>query len=103
MATVKRERTTPSPPKAAPTGRSVPLANAEIEAPPAITAEVIKPVSTMPMIVFNRFFFFAYRLRVSISVNFLTNMPAVLMVLKGLNLYKFWFHCRIYSWSLLNS
>ena len=70
VATVKRERTIPNLHKAAPTGRPAPLANAEIEAPPAITAEVIKPVSTIPMIAFNRFFFFASHLRTSISVNF---------------------------------
>ena len=57
VTTVKRERTTPSLPKQVPMGRPTPLANAGIEAPPAITAEVIKPVSTIPMIVFNRFFF----------------------------------------------
>ena len=67
VATVKRERATPSPPKAAPTGRPAPLANAGIEAPPAITAEIIKPASTIPMIVFNLFFFFVSRLRTSIS------------------------------------
>ena len=64
------ERTTPSPPKVVLTGRSAPVENAGIEAPPAITAEVIKPVSTIPIIVFNRFFFFfffASRLRASIS------------------------------------
>ena len=68
MATVKRERSTPSPPKAAPTGRLALLTNGGIEAPPAITAEVIKPMFLMPMIVFNRFFFVAYRLRASISL-----------------------------------
>ena len=78
LATVKRKRTTPSTPKEAPTGRPTPLANAGMEASPAITSEVIKPVSTISMIVFNRLFFFAYRLRASIlsrknasiSVNF---------------------------------
>ena len=67
MGTVKRERTNPSPPMAAPTGRLGPLENAGMEAHPAITAEVIRPVSTIPMIVFNRFFFFASRLQASIS------------------------------------
>ena len=70
VATVRKERTTPNPPKAVPTGRPALVANAEIEAPPAITAEVIKPVSTIPMIVFNHFFFFASRLPASMSVNF---------------------------------
>ena len=67
MATVKRERATPSPPKAASTGRPASLANAGIESPLAITAEVKEPVSTMPMFVFNSFFFFTSRLRASIS------------------------------------
>ena len=105
VATVKRERTTPSPPKAAPTGRPALLANAGIEAPPAITAEAIKPVSTISMIVFNCFFFFASRLRASFhqekmpqfQLISLIDMFAVLVVLKGLNLKKFLFHCRIYS------
>ena len=66
VVTVKRERTTPSPPKVARTGRPAPLANAGIKAPLAINAEVIKLVSTMPMIVVNRGFF-ASLLRVSIS------------------------------------
>ena len=100
VATVKRERTTPSPPKAAPTGGPVPLAHAGMGAPPVVTAEVIKPVSTIPMIVFNRFFFFASRLwtsissrkNASISVNFLTDMFVVLVVLKNLDLDKFWYH-----------
>ena len=58
MATVKRERTTLSLSK---------VANAGMEAPPAITSKVIKPVSMIPMIVFNHFVFFASRLRASIS------------------------------------
>ena len=67
MVIVKRGRTTSSPPQASPTGRAALLANAGIEAPPAITAEVVKPVSTMSMIVFNHFLFFAFRLWASIS------------------------------------
>ena len=105
VATVKREKTTPNPPKAAPTGRPAPLANAGIEDPPAITAEVVKPISMISMIVFHRFSFFASRLRssissrknASISVNFLIDMFVVLVVLKGLNQGKCGFHCRIYS------
>ena len=50
VGTVKRKRT-------APKGGSAPSAFAGIENPPAITAEVINPVSAIPMIVFNRFFF----------------------------------------------
>ena len=53
VATVKRERTTPSLPKAAPTGRQALLANDGIETIPAITAKEIKSVSTIPMTVFN--------------------------------------------------
>ena len=56
---VKRERTTSNPPKAAPTGRPTPLANAGIEVPSVIADDVIRPVSTIPMILLNRFFFFA--------------------------------------------
>ena len=90
VATVKREKTTPNP---------------GIEDPPAITAEVVKPVSMISMIVFHRFSFFASRLHssissrknASISVNFLIDMFVVLVVLKGLNQGKCGFHCRIYS------
>ena len=61
-----------------PTGRPTPLANAAIEIPPVITVDVIKPVSTIPVIVLNRFIFLAVRPRISIlsrkntsiSVNF---------------------------------
>ena len=59
VGTVKRERTTPNPPKTAPTGRPTTLENAEIEAPPVITADVIKPVSTIRVAEFNRFFFWS--------------------------------------------
>ena len=105
VATVKKERTTPNPPKTAPLGRPTLMANAGIEALPVIVADVIKPASTMRVAVFNRFFFLASDLRASISsrknasisVNFLIDMFVVLVVLKGLNLGKFWFHCRIYS------
>ena len=105
VATVKRERTTPSPLKAVPTGRSAPLANAGIEAPAVITAEVIKPLSTIPMIVFNRFFFspfacgpqFHQEKMPQFQLNFLVYMFVVLVVLKVLNLDKFWYHCRINS------
>ena len=44
--------------KAMPTGNPTPLANAAVEIPPVITADVIRLVPTMPAIVFNRFFFF---------------------------------------------
>ena len=55
------------PLKAMPTGRPTPLANAAIEMPPVITVDVIRPVSTMPVIVLNRFIFLAIRSRTSIS------------------------------------
>ena len=97
MATVKRERTTPSPPKAAPMGRPEPLANSGIETPPVITAEVINPVSTIPMIIFNRFFFSSLANGPQFQLIFLINMFVVLVVPKGLNLDKFLFHCCIYS------
>ena len=78
VITVERERSRLVPLKAMPTGRSTPLANAAIEIPPVITVDVIRPVSTMPVIVLNRFIFLAIRSRtlissrknVSISVNF---------------------------------
>ena len=67
MAIVERERTTLNPPKAAPTGWPIPLANAGIEVPPVIADDVIRPVSMILMIVLNRSFFFTYRLRSSVS------------------------------------
>ena len=105
MAIVKRERTTSGPPQASPTGRTGLLANAGIETPPAITAEVVKPVSTMPMIVFIVSFFslstcgpqFHQEKMPQFQVIFLIGKPVVLLVLKGLGLDKFWYHCHIYS------
>ena len=52
-----------------PTGRPTLLANAAIEIPPVITVDVLRPVSTMPVIVINRFIFLAIRSRTSISSN----------------------------------
>ena len=57
MTIVERERTTLKLPKAVPTGRATLLANAAIEVPPEIADEVIRPMSTIPMISLNRFFF----------------------------------------------
>ena len=54
---VERERATLKPPKAAPMGKSTPLAIAGIEVPPAIADFVIRRMSTIPMILLNRFFF----------------------------------------------
>ena len=67
VMTVARERSRPVPLKVMPTGRPTPLANAAIENPPVMTVDVIRPVSTMPMTVLNRFIFFASRSRTSIS------------------------------------
>ena len=64
---VARERSTLVPLKAMPTGNPTPLANAATEIPPVITVHVIKPVSTISVIVLNRFFFLAIRSRNSIS------------------------------------
>ena len=61
VTTVARERTKLVLPKAAPTGRPARLANAAIEIPRVITVDVIRPVSMMPVIVLNCFFFFGNR------------------------------------------
>ena len=67
VMTVARERSKLVPLKAMPTGRPTPLANVAIEIPPVITVDVIRPVSTMPVIVLHRFIFLAFRSRTSIS------------------------------------
>ena len=69
VTTVARERSRLVLPKAAPTGRPTPLANAAIEIPPVITVDVIRLVSTIPVIVLNRFIFLAIRSRNSISLS----------------------------------
>ena len=53
--TVARERSRLVPLKAVPTGRPTPLATAAKEIPPVITVDVIRPVSTIPVIVLNCF------------------------------------------------
>ena len=58
VMTVARERSRLVPLKAMPTGRSTPLPNSAIEIPPVINFDVIRPVSTMPVIVLNHFIFF---------------------------------------------
>ena len=76
--TATRERIRLVPLKAMPTGRPTPPANAAIETPPVITVDVIRPVSTMLVIVLNCFIFLVIRSRTltllskyaSISVNF---------------------------------
>ena len=88
VMTVARERSRLVPLKAMPTGRLTSLKNAAIEVRPVITVDVIRPVSTMPVIVLNRFIFLAIRSRTSIlsskypliSVNFLSDMFVVLVV-----------------------
>ena len=65
---VTRERSRLVPLKAIPTGNPTPLANAAIEIPPVITVDVIRPVSTIPVIVLNRFIFLAICSRTSISL-----------------------------------
>ena len=54
---VARERSRLVQLKAIPTVNPMPLANAEIDISPVITVDVITPVSTIPVIVFNRFIF----------------------------------------------
>ena len=54
------------PPKVNPAGDLTPLANAAIDIPPVITVDVIKPVSTIPGIILNRFIFLAFCSRTSI-------------------------------------
>ena len=67
VMTAARERSRLVPLRAMPTGRPTPLVNAAIEIPPVATVDVIRPVSTMLVIVLNRFIFLAIRSRTSIS------------------------------------
>ena len=67
VMTVARERSRLVPLKAMATGRPTLLTNVAIETPPVITADGIRPVSTMLVIVLNRFIFLAIRSRTSIS------------------------------------
>ena len=64
-----RERSKLIPLKAMPTGRPTPLANAAIETPPVITVDVIRPVSTMSVVVLNHLIFLAFRSRTPISLS----------------------------------
>ena len=76
--TVARERSRLVLLKVMPTGRPAPLPNAAAEISPVITVDVIRPVSMIPVIVLNRFIFFASLSQTSIpsskyasiSVNF---------------------------------
>ena len=89
MEIIERERTTLKQPKVEPTGRPTLLENARIELLPAIVDNVIRPLSSVPMILLNRFLFLACRVGssvssskyASISVIFLTGRPEVLLVL----------------------
>ena len=54
---IAREKTRLVPLNVIPTGRPA-LINAAVESPPVITANVIRPVSTMLVIVSNHFIFF---------------------------------------------
>ena len=56
---VARERSRLAPLKAIPTGNPTPLANAAILIPPVITVDIIRPVSTIPVIALNHFIFLA--------------------------------------------
>ena len=68
MMAVARERSRLVAPKAIPTGNPTPLVNAAIEIPPVITVDVIRPVSTIPVIVLNRFIVLAICSGTSISL-----------------------------------
>ena len=65
---VARERSRLVPLEAIPTGNPTLLANAAINIPSVITVDVIRPVSTIPVIVLNRFIFLAICSRTSISL-----------------------------------
>ena len=55
------------PLKAIPTGNQTALAKAVIEIPPVATVDAIRPVSTIPVIVLNRFICLAICSRTSVS------------------------------------
>ena len=65
VMTVVRERSRLVPLKTMPMGNPTPLANAAIDIPPVITVDVIRPVSTIPVIVLNRFIYLAIHSRTS--------------------------------------
>ena len=64
---VARERSRLVPLKAISTGNPKPLANAALDIPPVMTVDVIRSVSTIPVIVLNHFIFLAIRSRTLIS------------------------------------
>ena len=81
VMTVARERSKIDPLKVMPTGRPTLPGNAAIEIPPVITVNVIKPVSTMPVIVLNHFIFLAIRSRTSTSLSKYASISVMLLVL----------------------
>ena len=105
MVAVARERSRLVLLKAIQTGDSTLLANAAVEIPPVITVDVIRPVSTIPVIILSRFIFLAVcsrtstslRKYASISLNLFTQYDGGSCGAAGLNFDKLWFHCRIYS------
>ena len=105
MMAVAREKTRLVPLMAIPTGNPTPLANASIDIPPVITVDVIRPASTISVIVLNHFIFLAIcsrtsislRKYASISLNLFNRYDCGSYSAVGLNLDKFWFHCRICS------
>ena len=108
---VARDRLVPL--KIMPTGNPTRLANAAIEIPPVITVDVIRLCLRylwLYWIILFYFFFWQFvhelQFRQEKMPQFRTicssNMPVILMLLKGLNLDKIWFHCHICS-SLFNN
>ena len=65
---VAREKSRLVPLKAIPTDNPTQLANAAIDIRPVITVDVIRPVSTIVVIVLNHFIFLAICSRTSISL-----------------------------------
>ena len=72
---VARERSRVVPLNAIPTDNPTPLGNAAIEVPQVIAVDVIKPVSTIPVIVLNRFIFLPICSRTSILSRKNTSIP----------------------------
>ena len=60
VTVVAGERSMLVPLKAIPTDNPTPQTNAAIEIPPVITVDIIRPVSTIPVIVLNRFIFWQF-------------------------------------------
>ena len=65
---VARKKSRLVPLRAIPTGNATRLVNAAIDIPPVITVDVIRLVSTIPVIVLNRFIFLAICSQASISL-----------------------------------